>query len=1630
MWKKKMSTLASSNSAFNKYTRKGLSIVLVLSWGVLLSIPAMAGIRMTSSNDFMDVIRTLASFEDRSTGTRGCEKAAAYIKRSFSQLGFDPVGSHQFSVPVRRHGGSALILPERGLTLPIQPIRLNAISPGAIPPQGMGGPLIYVGPGELRDFNGKEVADTIILMELDSGKNWLNAATLGAEALIYVDRGSTPRTLYEEKIELSPIRFPRFQIPLSEARELFGSFEDSPEGRVASQVRLTSEITWQEATGENIYCLIPGTDPKLREELVIVEAFYDSTAFVFGRSPGADEVISIATLLELGRALKRNPPARSVLLVATGGHAQTLAGMREMIWSLRARSKDLRKMKKKLDATVKRTREMVDVLRRVSLEGSRDEASDRLLREAVNERIKTEVDRISRQLMNLRLQKKDETNQEMIQELARHRLLLRRLGWRNTFDDLTREEQQALNELIPLATKDHEVILGDANRQLKMLKSARRFRSLVKAMDLAAVVSLHLSSHGDGLGAFNKGFLYPLKPTINRVAAYSTLDEVLRHGASVVEGSLGGNSLFQDTLRPSRLRSWDSYFLDRPFLGGEVSALAGYLGVSLVTVHDARQMWGTPYDLPENVNWEYALKQSALVAGLVNQLAQAPSLHAGNLPREGFATVKGRANFIRHGELFADQPGPGSVILAYQSSARFYAMVDTMGTFRIKGVADKRHVLGKVIIEGYRFEPDTGSVVWAIDKKQTGKAAYRLKMQRRNMETKLVMFSCKETTLFNLLEPRTFRYMTKIQLIDGRREATPLRYWWSRIDTRSSIISSIYLEPGTPLKITNSDTVLRKKMILTNATDMHPEGVGYRVEDWPFIHNTEYRVARDMWALLDPRIANLEDHGIYNERIRELQNEGTAALKQAEQALETKLYDKFVEASRRSWALASRVYNHVEETQKDVLFGVLFYIALFVPFAFCMERLVFSYSDIHKRIIAFSIILVLLIALIYEVHPAFQLTYSPMVVILAFFIIGLSLMVTLIIFSRFEQEMILLQSRARHVKSSEISRWKAFIAAFFLGVGNLRRRRLRTILTCTTLIILTFTIMSFTSVTTMRHHARILYRSQTPYQGFLLKDFNWKDLPPEALGILSNAFGKKGLVVPRVWLESEDKTRTKQIPVRFKDRTYEAQGLVGLSSEEVRVSGLDGILVGGRWFKEKERYSVLLPERMARNLGIDPDRPLGSRVLLWGIPFDVVGTFSGKELHERSDLDGEPLTPVTFPSEVSMKITEVEMEAIESGEDVRAFQSRYQHISGDLTLIIPYQTLLASGGHLKSVAIRPVSQEENRGTAQHLVDRFGLTLFSGEPRGTFLYQASDTLRYSGVPNIVIPMLLSVFIVLNTMISSVYERKREIGIYTSVGLAPSHVSFLFIAESLAFAVLSVVLGYLVAQTTASLFSGTSLWAGITVNYSSLAGVAAMLLVILVVLVSVIYPSRVASEIAIPDVTRSWKLPDPQGNVLEITLPFYMKYKEHRGIGGFLFEYLKGHQDVSHGLFSTGDLDLTFMCPLLSGIAEKKPVCTDTVCRYEACLNFYTKVWLAPFDFGIMQGVDVQFCPAEDPGFLEIKIRLIREAGEANAWRRINKGFLNEMRKQLLVWRSLDEVAQDRYERALDATLKEKGVATER
>lgn len=1545
-------------------------------------------------------VQVLSGFDERTTGSEGNRAAVAYIRERLSAANPDRLDSVRFDVPVVKHGGSKLRA--GGIELDLQPLRYNVITPENLPAEGLRGKLLYAGKGELADFNGKKVAGAIVVMEFDSGRNWINAAALGASALIYINRTTAPQTRFAEKEELAPIQFPCFWIREADLAKLAAGADGDPALLNGMDTHVFSSMHWQNVRAESLYALFSGTDPDVQDQLLIVEAFYDTDAYIPGQAPGADEALSIAGLLNLADQLARHPPRRPFMLVANGAHAQELAGMREIIWAINARSKDLRAMDKQLKADQKTRSGYLDILQKFQ-EGGFTDGETLFLQKAVKQALKVEVDTISTELMRLRMRNdasSDSTGR--IKTLAEKRFKLRRLGWRTSLADLPPETEKLLEPLLEKAGREHKAVLAEVKEQRRILKGIKRFRTLVAEFEPRAIVSLHLSSHGNGLGAFHDGFLYPLRPTINRTSGFRDIEKALQDSAANLPPTAPP---FVSTLRPNRLRPWQDLLPDRPALGGEVSSLAGLPGLTLATVGDIRAHWSTPFDTPDRIDWEYASGQWLLALRLINGLDQAGKLETGYI-RNGFSTVEGTASLLLHGDLFAEQPAPQTVLLAFQGPASYHLMTDRQGRFLLKGVADKKHVQDKVILEGYRFAEKDGGVLWAIDKKQTGKSSYRVKMRRSSMKTDLIMFQCRQTTIFNLLEPRSFRYMTKLKLIDGRREAPPTRYWYSRIDTRSSVIASIYLEPETPLKLTLSDSVLRKKMILTNGSTDNPQGNGYNISRNPSLFNTSFKTARDMWALLTPRIKNLQDHGIRDPKIAALEKEGKRSLTQAENALRDFRYDVFSEQSSQSWALASRVYDQVEKTQKDVLFGVLFYIALFVPFAFCLERLLFGFVSIYKRIGGFIAILLLLIAVIAGVHPAFELAYSPTVVILAFFIIGLSCIVTLIIIMRFEDEMVLLQRRTSHKRAAEISSWKAFTAAFFLGVSNLRRRRLRTGLTCLTLIILTFTIMSFTTVKSVRRQNRLQFADTAPYQGLLMKNIGWNELPRESLNVFDTLFHGQAVVAPRVWMEADERTRPMCIESCIvSEQPFILQGLTGLSPDEPKVSGLDRILVAGRWFKADEDRAVIIPSRLAARNGYDPNDPARSFITLWGLRLKIVGVFSEKLLEQHHDLDGEILTPVTFPSETVMEMSEVEKEALESGEDVRSFQGNYRHLSPDQVLIVPAAFLLESGGRLKAVALTPASgRAVSRDEIEKLTDRFALSLFSGESGGVFLYTASDTMSYAGMPNIIIPLLISILIVLNTMISSVVERKREIGVYTSIGLAPSHVGFLFIAEALAFAVLSVVLGYILAQTSAGLLAETSLWRGITVNYSSLAGVAAMILVMGVVLLSVIYPSRLASSIAIPDVNSSWSMPETEKETMDITLPFLMRYHENASIAGFLYSFFKGHQDVSHGIFSTGPVEIIKMDRLPENMLTMAP----------QCIHLRAKVWLAPFDFGIMQWVDIRFCQAKEGlDFLEICVTVDRMAGEVTLWQRVNRSFINSLRKQLLVWRSLDEEGHGFY-----------------
>jgi hypothetical protein len=849
-----------------------------------LSCPAKA----RAEFDSLAFMQELSSLEDRSLGSKGYYRAAGMVERalesSLPEIGGKMVRQY-FHAPVRRHQGSSIRIGSSGEKHPIHPVLGNAIWPGTVAEPGINGRLVYAGHGSLSEMSGKEIKGQVVLMEMFSGKNWLNAASLGAKALIYLDSGDdagAPRTRFDDKQELTPLPFPRFWMTRERARRMFGDYVGFSGGSNDPQVTLTSSLSWQNAEGINILCRIPGSNPKLEDEVLVIQAFYDSSAWLPGLSPGADESAGIASLISLSADFKMHPPQRPVLLVATGGRSQALAGMREFIWASTGSSRRMRNARRQLKKQRSETRNLVKLLKRENPLAAAKGEGQALLNQAISDQIKKSVEQINTQLIELRLGKKDPASEASIKELAATRLTLRRLGWQSDFSHLKSDELKALLRLVPAMKAQAEQRAADVASRYKAMDSSYKTRRMTSGKRVVASVSLDLGSHGDGLGSFSQGWMYELNPGVDRTRAYKLIDRILKNTASSLHPS--GRGLYRDALRPDLRYPWQNYLPEKPALAGEVAALAGWPGFSLATTHDLRVRQGTPYDRFELVNQDFIKRQNELVQALISALANKPLPDPGITLPKGFVSLSGRANLLRQGALFPDLPAAGALIQVYQGPRRyFYTMVDTGGRFRASGLANRKHTVHKAILETYGFSND-GSIKWAVDKKQTGRESYRVRMKRFELETGLVLFTCRQTTLFNTLEPRTFNFMWRLELIDARTETQPMRYWYSRLDTWTSSIQAIFMEPGAYLKAALSDTVLGRKMLLLNSSSDAPQGQGFAMANNPIIPATEYQAARDMWLLLGQRIKNLEDKGIFNQRISGLKDNGLRTLAEAEEA--------------------------------------------------------------------------------------------------------------------------------------------------------------------------------------------------------------------------------------------------------------------------------------------------------------------------------------------------------------------------------------------------------------------------------------------------------------------------------------------------------------------------------------------------------------------------------------------------------------------------------------------------------------------------------------------------------------------------------------------------------------------------
>lgn len=1132
----------------------------------------------------------------------------------------------------------------------------------------------------------------------------------------------------------------------------------------------------------------------------------------------------------------------------------------------------------------------------------------------------------------------------------------------------------------------------------------------------AFVVDLDLTTRTRRLAVFFKGHrLDHNQDPIRRV--YSSFGKAHAANGAAAAKKLGyGDAFMADAVNAVSGRTWDSY-VPGPFaIAQELTVNAGLYGLTYLTPDDERVWIDTPHDTPARMDMDSLVAQARVLAcTLPNQLNVGAAFSSSRVTNY-WSVLKGRVVEWVHRESFLpDRSVNGAIVWIHhwvpQKSLKgvrgnIFVMAtgpDSGGAeFEVRGLG-RNHWLGSqwrahAICEAYECDPLDGEVRYAPDRGPQGTQTYspEATMNEKSKDLTLTVFPCRPMLFSDLVDPLRYTVLQRMEVYDARSESPPSLFGLAQPEQNGMVT---YVEPlamafaseGLKLKFTFWATgLLGKRCALVNGTDAKPEGDGFEAGVTERIEFTARQVAEDLWRLNDFRMKNLSKFGIVNHYLADIHGQAQERLKVMRAAAKRLDWRTAVAEARAAWGLSARVYPAVEQSASDIVRSAMLLLALLIPFAFLGERLLFAFNNVTKQVAGALGVFFFMFGVLWFVHPAFRIALTPFMILLAFIIIALSVIVAGMIGGRFFDFLREERESLQGVHKQEASRGAVALAAFSLGVSNMRKRPLRTALTCLTLVVLTFAVLSLTSVQTAVKQKRFSIGKPAQWEGLLFRSPGWQALADPALKHLSTELAGIAQPVPRAWYVSYAADRQNAVEIaRANGRRVTAVAALGMTHAEPKVTGVDRALVAGRWFTATDARTVILPKKLAATLLIEAGDLGSAQVVIFGVPFTVVGLFDPAILGRMRDIDDEELTPANFEASEKRR----QSLNVNSFQPEGQLPQKYDHHDASQLVIMPYEDLMRLNGRLASIAVPVRDPDQLDATVNRLLSRLGLLVYVGLKGKTYAYSAIGATPTEGLGNLVAPIAIALCIMISTMLGAVQERRREISVFSSVGLSPMHVGFLFIAEAFVYAILGIVIGYLVGLAFSHLVVSGVILQGLNVNYSSDSAFVAVLAVSAIVMVSAAYPAWLASKLARPSQETGFVLPPLVGDRVSLELPFSFNARDAQAVCAFLAEFFDAHAEASAGEFSAGEIRIS---------------------RQGAVNILHARVWLAPYDFGVSQ--DLLFRTREGIGDASsATLEITRLSGDQQSWRRVNGRFLKNIRKQFLIWRALGEGARAQYQK---------------
>jgi hypothetical protein len=1659
---------------------------------LFLILPRIAFAQIDDAQ-FSNDLHALTSSPTRVVGSDGYAKAVAYLEQQIRALPNIELQRHDFPlmVPVTTRATLRRARPD-AKDEPIYPFWPASVRTSSTPPQGIKGHAIYCGhlrPAEVRPGS---LSGNIAVIEASVGEDWSIPAQYGAVATIVLGTRDTSHVdLRSHELQI-PVNFPRFYVPPGALADALRSgaitepvtIHVTVTWKRASAANLYALVKPQQSIANWTQSLPPAA--------LMVSVPFDASSLVPDLAPGASQAVQTAAGLALLRDIAAHPWPRPVVLAFTGGDSMNMLATRNLclafaeapaLW--RKEIAELDGKSKELSSELTRAREVLEspqILR---------PSTDRELLTRIIRTIETDATLEQDELFRIRTAQPEEHSPELIdrqKQLEQRQLLLNRLRFTLQKDPRRLEA----SDLLPIArhyvertiqqisgahahspsrppgaprraASDTEQIEGllsqHAARRAELTRRIDLYHWLASATGRLAepderqtdnrlielLVALDLSDRGAVAGPMYYGS-YQRLSNIAQVQDY--LDWLTRtaraHEQHDPKAKWWGEISSAITLAPLAQMQTPPSFLVAPLaIGSEVPRDWGIPAFSLVTFNDLRLRRDTPTDTLDRIDTKTILPQLRGTRELLSHawsdptfvgpvelkrwrndlrgqvVSSAPGEPVPNLPRSGFLAT------YFHVER-ADKKIPPLRQVPWTLGLRRLEVrdCDDEGNYLFEGLPTLQPEMQLAMAQVFRLNPGSGAIISATD---LGKQSADIKPYadlRLDLDPlRSVVFNCEEFSLAGLYDPRYLQSLGEVLPLDARRNDEPQRF---NMCLDNQMLMGL-VEPGA-----RSILAFRYGRVGNRVLLLNESASGFSANQLRSLGPIPLVTARDFWRLDETRLEDYRRAGVSSDLIDTLHNESADQIASAEKAQKADQGAPFMRDANGAWASEARVYEAAQDMAQDVVRGVIFLLLLCVPFSFCMERLLIASSNVYKQITGTALVFCVMTAALWSFHPAFRLSSSPLIIVLAFAIILMSSVVIGVIYTKFDTELKRIRSGRGAGETTSFARASILASAVTLGIANMRKRRFRTALTSITIVLITFAVLCFTSasryigttslptgVATSHRGIQLRQRGFRPMPGPIVSNVQavigdpkirlverWWNLSPsdikEQVLITSDGVGANSKMPPgdSLWdgREGRSTPTAAQSAAPGGMASVAVQALLGLSPGESELSKI-GEVIGGPKFARLENGEtnvVYLSDQTASQLAVHE----GDHVRIGGIELEIAGIFDSVRFdREVKTISGEPLAPLKYASGQldagGRRMDESTRESLDLDREATSLElgGAYEHLLSSQIAIVPAAiSKMMPNRSLRSVAMKLPDESRVKDMSDELTRRFSLALFAGFDDGVRLVSASNLARVSGAGEIAIPLAIAGLIIFNTMMGSIAERKREIHVYTSLGLAPLHVGALFVAEALVYGLIGTVFGYIIGQAVGTLMLKLGWLGGATLNYSGTSAILTMGMILLIVLLSAIVPARMASKIAAPSIERTWKVPLPHGDQIIADLPFTINKAAADGALAYLAEFLDAHREGSIGKFSAGRIE---------------PV------RRDGARGLATDIWLTPFDLGIRQRLQLLIQQGEFPDIYDVQVILQRQSGDDRNWHRMNRTFLTELRKQFLQWRSLTPAKMREY-----------------